>query len=168
MDKMMRKILITILLTIGISFAEVPYQECFIRAAMQYDIPYQILVAIAKVESGFRPWVININQNGRSVKVINPKSVEEAATYLQYLHDNGYNYDVGVGQINVGNIKRLGLRPQQLLDPCNNIMVSAYILKENILRYGLTWEAIWRYNGRRDYAFKVYNALISMGALARR
>ena len=102
---MMRKILITILLTIGISFAEVPYQECFFRAAMQYDIPYQLLVAIAKVESGFRPWVININQNGRSVKVINPKSVEEAATYLQYLHDNGYNYDVGVGQINVRNIK---------------------------------------------------------------
>ncbi|WP_299239911.1 lytic transglycosylase domain-containing protein [Sulfurihydrogenibium sp.] len=165
---MMRKILITLLLTIGISFAKVPYQECFFRAAMQYDIPYQLLVAIAKIESGFRPWVININQNGRSVKVINPKSVEEAAIYLQYLHDNGYNYDVGVGQINVRNIKRLGLRPQQLLDPCNNIMVSAYILKENVLRYGLTWEAIWRYNGRRDYAYKVYNALVSMGAVTRR
>jgi soluble lytic murein transglycosylase-like protein len=126
---MMRKILITLLLTIGVSFAEVPYQECFFRAAMQYDIPYQILVAIAKVESGFRPWVININQNGRSIKVINPKSVEEAAIYLQYLHDNGYNYDVGVGQINVRNIKRLGLRPQQLLDPCNNIMVSGLYSK---------------------------------------
>jgi len=49
----MRKILIALLLTIGISFAEVPYQECFLRAAMQYDIPYQILVAIAKVESGY-------------------------------------------------------------------------------------------------------------------
>lgn len=165
---MVKKFIFSLLLYIGFSFAEIPYGECFIKASYVYNIPYQILVAIAKVESGFRPFVININQNGKSVKVINPKSLQEAVVYLQYLHQNGFNYDVGVGQINVSNIKRLGLNPVDLLNPCNNIKVSAYILKENINKYGLSWEAIWRYNGRKDYAYKVYNALISMGIVARR
>ncbi len=142
--------------------------KCFYEASVSYNVPYGLLVAIAKVESGFRPWVININQNGKSAKVINPKSYTEALVYVRYLHDNGFNYDVGIGQINVWNIKRLNLQPEQLLDPCNNIKVSAYILRENINKYGLTWEAIWRYNGRRDYAYKVYNALISIGIVARR
>lgn len=140
--------------------------RCFNEAAARYSIPPAILVAIAKVESGFRPWVININHNGQSVKVINPKTYEEAVYYLTYLHQNGYNYDVGIGQINVANIRRFGINPVSLLDPCNNLMVSAYILRENINRYGFTWEAIWRYNGRRDYAYKVYKALISMGLVA--
>lgn len=165
---MIKKITAIILTYIGLSFASLPYGECFFKAASEYGIPYQILVAIAKVESGFRPFVININQNGKSVKVINPNSLQEAIVYLQYLHQNGFNYDVGVGQINVSNIKRLGLNPVDLLDPCNNIRVSAYILKENINKYGFTWDAIWRYNGRKDYVFKVYNALISMGVIARR
>mgnify|MGYP001770675430 CR=1 FL=1 len=142
--------------------------RCFYEASITYNVPQALLIAIAKVESGFRPWVININQNGKSVKVINPKSLTEALVYVRYLHDNGYNYDVGIGQINVWNIKRLKLQPEQLLDPCNNIKVSAYILRENINKYGLTWDAIWRYNGRKDYAYKVYNALISMGLVARR
>lgn len=165
---MIKKIVFILLLYMGFSFAEIPLDECFKEASNEYNIPYQILIAIAKVESGFKPYVININQNGKSIKVINPKSLQEAILYLQYLHQNGFNYDVGIGQINVSNIKRLGLNPINLLDPCNNIKVSAHILKENINKYGLTWEAIWRYNGRRDYAFKVYTALLSMGVVARR
>lgn len=140
--------------------------RCFNEAAARYNIPPALLVAIAKVESGFRPWVMNINHNGQSVKVINPKTYEEAVYYLTYLHQNGYNYDVGIGQINVANIRRFGINPVSLLDPCNNLMVSAYILRENINRYGFTWDAIWRYNGRRDYAYKVYKALVSMGLVA--
>lgn len=140
--------------------------RCFSEAAARYNIPPALLVAIAKVESGFRPWVMNINHNGQSVRVINPKTYEEAVYYLTYLHQNGYNYDVGIGQINVSNIRRFGINPVSLLDPCNNLMVSAYILRENINRYGFTWDAIWRYNGRRDYAYKVYRALVSMGLVA--
>lgn len=141
--------------------------RCFLEAASRYNIPPALLVAIAKVESGFRPWVININHNGMSVKVINPKSYEDAVYHVRYLHQNGYNYDVGIGQINVSNIRRFNIDPVLLLDPCNNLKVSALILRENINRYGYTWDAIWRYNGRRDYAYKVYRALISMGLVAK-
>lgn len=142
--------------------------ECFLSAANRYNIPVALLYAIAKVESGFRPYIININSNGKSIRVINPSNYEEAVKTLEYLYNSGYNFDVGIGQINVWNIKRLRLNYADLLDPCKNIHVSAYILKENVDRYGLTWDAIWRYNGRKDYAFKVYKALLQMGAFAKR
>lgn len=162
---MIVKVLLLSLLFLNICFAT-DLNRCFNEAASRYNIPPAILVAIAKVESGFRPWVININHNGQSVKVINPRTYEEAVYYVNYLHQNGYNYDVGIGQINVANIRRFGIDPISLLDPCNNLMASAYILRENINRYGFTWDAIWRYNGRRDYAYKVYRALISLGLIA--
>lgn len=166
----MRKALLTFLFIAVMSFHTMAQDinSCFIEASSKYGIPTGLLIAIAKVESGFRPWVININSNGQSVKVIEPKSLDEAAYYLRYLHQNGYNYDVGIGQINVANIRRFGIDPILLLDPCNNLLVSAHILRENINRYGFTWDAIWRYNGRRDYAYKVYRALISMGLFAKR
>ncbi|MEJ5173475.1 MAG: lytic transglycosylase domain-containing protein [Hydrogenothermaceae bacterium] len=166
----MRKVLTVFLSIFFISFYSYggDLNSCFVQAAARYNIPPALLIAIAKVESGFRPWVININHNGQSVRVINPKSYEEAIYYLSYLHQNGYNYDVGIGQINVWNVKRLRIDPVSLLDPCNNLMVSAYILRENIDKYGFTWDAIWRYNGRKDYAYKVYRALISMGLVAQR
>lgn len=162
---MVARIFVMIAMFINITYAT-DLNRCFNEAAARYNIPPALLVAIAKVESGFRPWVININHNGQSVKVINPKTYEEAVYYLNYLHQNGYNYDVGIGQINVSNIKRFRIEPVLLLDPCNNLMVSAHILRENINRYGFTWDAIWRYNGRKDYAYKVYRALISMGLVA--
>ncbi|MEZ0323019.1 MAG: lytic transglycosylase domain-containing protein [Hydrogenothermaceae bacterium] len=166
----MKKVLAVFLLIFSISFNShgEDLNSCFLQAAARYNIPPALLVAIAKVESGFRPWVININHNGKSLKVINPRSYQEAVYYLTYLHQNGYNYDVGIGQINVWNIKRLRIDPVYLLNPCNNIMVSAHILRENINKYGFTWDAIWRYNGRRDYAYKVYRALISMGFVAQK
>lgn len=162
---MVARILLVLLLIVSTVWAN-DLSRCFSEAAARYNIPPALLVAIAKVESGFRPWVMNINHNGQSVRVINPKTYEEAVYYLTYLHQNGYNYDVGIGQINVANIRRFGINPVSLLDPCNNLMVSAYILRENINRYGFTWDAIWRYNGRRDYAYKVYRALVSMGLVA--
>lgn len=157
-----RFLIIFLTLTISLSSYGQDINRCLLEASLRYGIPPNLLVAIAKVESGFRPWVININKDGRSVKVINPRSYTEAVYYLNYIHQYGYNYDVGIGQINVANIRRLNLDPVSLLDPCNNITVSAYILRENINRYGFTWDAIWRYNGRKEYAYKVYKALISI------
>jgi Transglycosylase SLT domain. len=46
------------------------------------------------------------------------------------------------------------------LDPCYNLDVSAKLLRDLVDRYGLSWQAIWHYNGRPSYAYKVYHALI--------
>jgi hypothetical protein len=136
------------------------YQQCFEEAAAKYGLNPKLLYAIARVESNFNPYAINVNKDGRSLKEYYPEHKWEAKKVLHYLIENGYNFDVGIAQINVVNIRRWGLDPYQLLDPCTNLDVSARLLKELINRYGLSWQAIWHYNGRPSYAYKVYNALM--------
>lgn len=136
------------------------YGECFNEAAKLYGIPPKLLIAIAKVESNFNPYAINVNKDGKSIKVYYPQNKEQAYIVLNYLASHGYNYDVGIAQINVINIKDMGLDQYKLLDPCYNLEVSAKILKTLIQRYGLTWQAIWHYNGRPSYSYLVYHALI--------
>ncbi len=136
------------------------YNYCFEQAAMRYGVNVKLLYAIAKVESDFNPYAINVNANGRSIKEYYPENKYQAKMVLDYLLSHGYNFDVGIAQINIVNIKRWGLDPYSLLDPCYNLDVSARLLKNLIDRYGLNWQAIWHYNGRPSYAYKVYHALI--------
>lgn len=145
----------------NMSFALPKYVgQCFTEAANKYGISPALLYAIAKVESDFNPYAINVNAHGRSIKVYYPQNEEQAKVVLNYLLSHGYNFDLGIAQINVVNIKSMGLDPYSLLDPCQNLDVSAILLKSLIRRYGLDWRAIWHYNGRPSYAYKVYHALI--------
>jgi Transglycosylase SLT domain. len=136
------------------------YNYCFEQAANKYGVNVKLLYAIAKVESDFNPYAINVNANGRSIKEYYPKNKYQAKIVLNYLLRHGYNFDVGIAQINIINIKRWGLDPYALLDPCYNLDVSAKLLRELVDRYGLSWQAVWHYNGRPSYAYKVYHALI--------
>ncbi len=136
------------------------FNYCFEQAASRYGVNVKLLYAIAKVESNFNPYAINVNANGRSIKEYYPANKQQAEIVLNYLIKHGYNFDVGIAQINIVNIRRWGLDPYSLLDPCYNLDVSARLLKELIARYGLNWRAIWHYNGRPSYAYKVYHALL--------
>ena len=133
-------------------------ERCFKKASRKYNINIYLLKAIAKVESNFNPYAININleKENRSFYLQN-KAI--ASKFVNYLEKHGYNFDIGICQINIKNIKRFGLSPIELLDPCKNIEISARILKELINRHGLSWEAVWRYNGNRGYALKIYKEL---------
>lgn len=134
--------------------------QCFIEAANKYGVRPRLLYAIAKVESDFNPYAINVNAHGRSIKVYYPENKDQAKVVLNYLLSHGYNFDLGIAQINIVNIRSMGLDPYKLLDPCQNLDVSAILLKSLINRYGFNWQAIWRYNGRPSYAYKVYHALL--------
>ncbi|MBI5681843.1 MAG: transglycosylase SLT domain-containing protein [Deltaproteobacteria bacterium] len=132
---------------------------CFDEAARTYNINPLLLQAIATVESNNHPYAINVNKNGRSVKTVYPTSKKSAIEQIKNLDRLGYNYDIGIGQINVKNIKGYGMDPKELFEPCKNLHASAMLLKGLIDRYGYTWDAIWRYNGSRDYALKVYEKI---------
>ncbi len=151
--------LIFILIFIKIGFS-VPYEQCFEEASKDYGVPKKLLMAIAKVESSFNPYAINVNYKGRSIKEYYPQNKEQAKIVLRYLIKNNFNYDVGIAQINVINIKEYNLDPYGLLDPCVNLKTSAMILRLLIDRYGLSWQAVWHYNGRPSYANLVYKAFI--------
>ena len=96
---------------------------CIKIEAERRSIPQELLLAIAKVESGLNWRAINVNTDG--------------------------SYDIGVMQINsrhLPRLERLGITREMLWHPCVNVAVGAWILHEFIAIYGLNWMAVAAYN----------------------
>jgi hypothetical protein len=114
------------------------FDACFERAGAIYNIPASLLRAIAMQESSMRPDATN------------------HATF------NG-SVDSGVMQINSGwhpTLRRHGIDPASLSDPCTNITVGAWILAQEIRRHGFSWTAVGAYHSptperRTKYAAQV-------------
>ena len=62
--------------------------------------------AIIKTESQNNPLAIGLNK-GYKLK-FQPKDPEQAKNWVEYLEKNDYNFDVGLAQINIKNIKKYG------------------------------------------------------------
>lgn len=122
------------------SFAQSQGWQCWADASARYNVPVDLLYAIARVETGNRAGLVSRpNKNG--------------------------SYDIGLMQINSMHLRRLaknGITERDLLGkPCVNLHVGAMILSEMISRHGYTWVAIGAYNaGSHDkriiYARKVF------------
>lgn len=93
---------------------------CFARAGHAYKISPELLKAIARVESGLDPSALNRNRDG--------------------------SYDYGLMQINSRWQEELTGNWRYLSNPCYNVMVGAWILKQCIHRYGYTWDAVACYH----------------------
>jgi len=141
-------------------------------ASLYYQVPFKLLIAIADVESSFDPLVINVN--GRKVScpadakciyyrkgtIIKYSSKKGAKKMLKFLHMKGYNYDVGLMQINKLWIEKYNLPPEVFLNADYNALFGAFILRRFLDKYGYP-EAIWRYNGKKSYLEKVLQKLKS-------
>ena len=103
---------------------KIPYDECFTAAADRYNINKQVLVAIAKTESGLNP------------NAIGPRNA------------NG-TYDIGIMQINsswLPSLAKFGIDKRELMNVCTNIYVGSWILAGNIGIHGPVWRAVGAYN----------------------
>ena len=89
------------------------------------------MVTLIRTESKGNPLALGLN--GARLK-FQPRSESQAIAWVRYLDKHNYNYDVGLGQVNSNNIRKFKLKPEQLLNPCLNIKVSAYILTQNYLQ----------------------------------
>lgn len=113
---------------------------CINLAAEHYNIPPALLDAIASVESKHDPRKVAVNMN---------------------------SYDVGYMQINSywwPLLKQHGVKINDLFHACTNIYWGAWILSQEISRYGLTWKAVGAYNAKtpekqKIYAWKIYRAM---------
>ncbi|MCR5815081.1 MAG: lytic transglycosylase domain-containing protein [Desulfovibrio sp.] len=113
----------------------------FIQPCEDYGVPLPLALAIARQESGTRPWVINV-----AGKDFSPKSPEEALEIAAQAKRAGKSFDVGIMQVNSYWLKKYHIDLREILDPQKNIAMGVWILAREIKRYGLTWKAIGAYH----------------------
>ena len=114
-------------------------------AAQRYGVNAQVLYAIAAQESGLNPNAVHVNADG--------------------------SQDVGLTQINtkwLPHLSKFGVTSENLLNPCINMHVGAYILSLHMIQHGNTWQAIGAYHSntpwRRDqYAQTIYQRIQFLG-----
>lgn len=83
--------------------------------------------ALVHVESGYNPYAIGV-VGGRLSR--QPRNIEEALTVVNQLEGNGFNYSLGLSQINKYNLPKLGLDIRKVFDPCTNLRAGQAILSE--------------------------------------
>jgi soluble lytic murein transglycosylase-like protein len=99
------------------------HADCFDEAAQYQKVNSLILRAIAWQESHNRPDAINKNSNGST--------------------------DYGVMQINSVHLPKLaqyGISRSTLMEPCKNVYIAAWHLRQKMNKYGNTWAAIGAYH----------------------
>ena len=135
--------------------------------------------AIASVESSFNPYAIGV-VGGQLQR--QPRTRAEALATLDALRAGGWNYSVGLGQINVANFARLGLTPGSALDPCTSLTAMQSVLGEcyaraasiHAVQHALRFALSCYYSGnfttglRHGYVRKVVMASTAASALPNR
>ena len=89
--------------------------------------------ALVAAESSFNRFAIGV-VGGRLER--QPRGLAEALATARRLTDQGWNFSVGLGQINVGNFSRLGLDLTTAFDPCQNLAAMQTVLCECYERAG--------------------------------
>ena len=88
----------------------------------------QTIAAIVATESQGEPFALNVNRGPRLRPAATPAA---AAALAQRYVAAGYSVDLGLGQINSRNMRKLGLTWQTVFDPCTNLAALGRILTDN-------------------------------------
>ncbi len=137
----MKKVILSLLLCLVSKSAFALDVAYFEKAAKQYNVPIEVLVAISKQESNFHEYAINIQGKGYY-----PKTKEEALKIAQQAFKEGKSFDIGHMQINVWWLKKYDITLETAIEAQNNVMIAAFILSEEIKRHGFNWKAIASYH----------------------
>ncbi len=115
--------------------------DCFDEAARYQKVNPLILRAIAWQESHNTPDALHKNVNGST--------------------------DYGLMQINsihMPVLKQYGISKETLMEPCKNVYIAAWHLRQKMNKYGNTWEAVGAYHSetpalRDRYARQIVDIL---------
>ena len=127
---------------------------CYEQAAAPYahlGMTPRLLQAMATTESSGNPRAMNMSHIKRTG-----------------------SYDIGLMQINsrwLPTLAKFGITERDLYEPCQNVIVGAWILAPLLQQYGPGWEAVGAYNAtcstlkgadctaaRNKYAWSVYHS----------
>ena len=89
--------------------------------------------ALVATESGFNPHAIGVvgGQLDRQ-----PRTRAEALATAEHLQATGWDFSVGLAQINQKNFERLGLTTASAFDPCENLRAMQTVLTDCFSRAG--------------------------------
>ncbi|MDE8346451.1 MAG: transglycosylase SLT domain-containing protein [Acidocella sp.] len=88
--------------------------------------PEWVLSAVARTESNFHPWRLHDN----SARVSgDPPSLQAAETEAAAWIAAGHSVDLGLMQINSGNLPALGMTVNEALNPCASLAAGAAVLR---------------------------------------
>lgn len=87
----------------------------------------QTMAAIVKVESGGNPFAIGV-VGGRLER--QPANEAEAIATAQALKEEGFNFSLGIAQVNRYNLGRFGLDLTKAFDACSNLRAGSEILRD--------------------------------------
>ncbi len=85
---------------------------------------------VVTVESGWNPWAIHVNGTRQLAR--QPVNREDAIRIAQWLLDQGHDIDLGLGQINVRNLRRIHLTLADAFDACKNLSAAADLLSTGL------------------------------------
>src|SRR6266702_1929013 len=91
----------------------------------------QTLAAVVRVESSFNPYAIGVVRGHLQRQ---PRSYEEAVATAHGLAARGFDFSLGLGQINVRNLPRFGETIETIFEPCRNLRASGAILSQCFAR----------------------------------
>ncbi len=83
--------------------------------------------ALVAVESSFNPYAIGVVHGALDRQ---PTHRDEALATARMLETQGWNFSVGLAQINARNFERLGLTLESAFDPCANLAAMQAVLSE--------------------------------------
>jgi soluble lytic murein transglycosylase-like protein len=145
----MKRTLLTVATVLGTLFAAgQAHADCFDEAARYQKVNPLILRAIAWQESHNRPDALHKNANGST--------------------------DYGLMQINSVHLPTLalyGISTNTLMEPCKNVYIAAWHLRQQMNKYGNTWQAVGAYHSetpslRDQYAQQIVGILRKWNLIA--
>lgn len=128
-------------------------------------VPRDVMHHVVRVESSYNPYAIGV-VGGRLMR--QPRSLAEAVSTARMLEQRGYNFSLGLAQVNRYNLAKYGLKSyEQAFQPCENLVAGSRILRECYSRSGGDWGKSFScyYSGdfrtgfRHGYVQKVYASM---------
>ncbi|WP_081324247.1 lytic transglycosylase domain-containing protein, partial [Xanthomonas graminis] len=117
-------------------------------------VPAEVMQHVVRVESSRNPFAIGV-VGGRLVR--QPQNISEAVATARMLEEKGYNFSLGLGQVNRYNLMKYGLDSyEKAFKTCPNLQAASRILAECYSRSGGNWGKSFScyYSGNFETGFK--------------
>lgn len=134
-------------------------------ACPEMAVSMDVMQHVINVESSSNPYAIGV-VGGALVR--QPKALDEALATVRMLEEKGYNFSIGLAQVNRYNLAKYGLDSyEKAFQQCPNLQAGSRILAECYKRSGKDWGKSFScyYSGnfetgfRHGYVQKVYDSI---------